>query len=91
MKRKDYRNAAITAGLKIFSWLKYLPFHSPDGKPIKLTNAVPIVIVPIKDQHNAPAGFVFKDSTLHYVTGCHVDHGYCLRAMVCLKPDTANA
>lgn len=91
MKRKDYTKAAITAGLKIYSWLEVLPCTGTDGKAVTLKNPVPIVIVPIEDQFNPPAGFAFRHSTLHYVTGYHVDHGYCLKAMVWLKPETANA
>lgn len=87
MKKKDYKDWVAKFGLSFFDWLKVLPFYGQDGKPVTLTNAVPIVHFPLAELAVVEAkvkaeGFHFEWSTLHYVDGYHVPKGHTMKALI---------
>jgi len=87
MKKKEYMSWVAKFGMGFFSWLKVLPLYGEDGKPVTLTNPVPIVHFPVSELSVIEAavkaaGFHFAWSTLHYVDGYHIPKGHTMKALV---------
>jgi len=87
MNKKDYKSWVCKFGMGLHSWLKVLPLYGEDGKPVTLTNPVPIVHFPLEkfkefEEMIKAEGFHFAWSTLHYVDGYDVPKGHTMKALV---------
>ena len=87
MKKREYESWVSKFGMGFHSWLKVLPLYGEDGKPVTLTDAVPLVYFPLENFNEMEKkvkaeGFHFAWSTVHYVDGYDIPKGYTMKALV---------